>query len=306
MNAVGTLRQCPERYVTLVLSGRSFMEFIYREKKYSWEEFVNEQKTFVDSLDLPDSLRIEPGFREFCILHDIGYGIGCDKFAELYSMIASARFALIQAHEKFYDSNVISWESGYEAQLWMRFQYLKNAIVWYNSCEDYIYQIIWFAFDMYTGSINNEKNYLQSLKDCSYSKVSGILKSIGTKDARDLLEHINLYRFNRSVKFIRELANSLKHRANVQVKGLENTRTIGFSIKGKDGVDKFNSDWIKPQILDIDNTISVVKDLHEKLIEFSNFMLDYLNLDMMFETENGTAILNNVKPKSTYKRILVK
>jgi hypothetical protein len=66
----------------------------------------------------------------------------------------------------------------------------------------------------------------------------------------------------------------------------------------------FNSEWLKPQIIDIDNTISVVKDLHEKLIAFSSFMVNYLNLDMMFETENGTAILNNVKPKSTYKRIL--
>jgi hypothetical protein len=98
-----------------------------------------------------------------------------------YTQCASARFALIQAHKKFYDSNMISWESGYKAQLWMRFQYLKNAVVWYNSYEDYIYQLIWFEFEMYTGSINNEKNYVQSLKDYSYTKVNSILKKMALK-----------------------------------------------------------------------------------------------------------------------------
>jgi len=283
------------------------MEFVYKGHTYSWNEWYKEYTRFIDRLELPNDFLVDINLREHSILQDIGYGIAFDKFIELYNLIASARSALINSFEKFYDTNIISWESGYKGQLWMRFEYLKNSIIWYNSCEDYIYQIIWFAYDIYPYLINSKEKYLKNLKECSRSKIIKTLTDIETvnPDAKTLKERLNTYRKDQYVYYIREeLANSFKHRANVQAKGLENTRLIGFSIKKKDGNDLFNSRWIEPELIDIDEVIEIVSRIHVKLIELGRFILDFMNIDKMFEIdENGKSILNKIQKKSLYKRI---
>lgn len=285
------------------------MEFVYRNQKYSWEEWNKDYGDFVDSIELPDDFRIDINIREHSLLQDIGYSIAIDKFIELYSMIASARFALMNAYQKFYDSNVISWESGYQGHLWMRFQYLKNAIVWYNSCEDYIYQILWFAYDMYPNPITSKEEYLLALKGCSYGKIYFVLEKLEKQNehAKDLKEKVHNYRYDTDVNYLREdLANNLKHRANVQVEGLKDLRMMGFSIKSKEGTDVFNSKWIEPRVIDIDDTIKIVRNVHIKLIEYGRYVLKFMNLDDMFQKdEQGNAILNIRRKKSDYKKIII-
>jgi len=284
------------------------MDFVYRGKKYSWDEWNKEYNEFIDSLELPDDLRIDIGIREFSLLHDIGYGIAIDKFLELYSMIASARSALINAFEKFYDSNIISWNSGYKGQLWMRFQYLKNAIIWYNSCEDYIYQIIWFAYDLYPRTINSEENYLFNLKKCCYDRIIKKLDEVQnpTEDVKVLKMELENYRNDPDVYKLREeLANNIKHRANIQVQGLEDLRMMGVVTKDKDGKDAFNSDWIKPKLIDIDDTVELLRRVHIKLLRYARFILNFMNIDNMFIVdENGYGIINQIRKKADYKKIL--
>lgn len=283
------------------------MKFIYKEVVYTWEEWNTEYTNFINSIELPDNFRIDINIREFSLLHDIGYSIAIDKFIELYSMVASARSALINAFEKFYDSNIISWESGYKGQLWMRFQYLKNAIVWYNACEDYIYQIVWFAYDLYPNVINSEESYLLNLKKCNFDQIIKILKKLEdkNKDAGDLKTKLEEYRNDPDVSLLREkLANNLKHRANIQVNGLQDTRMIGFIRKSKDGSEQFNEQWIEPSIIDIDETIDLVKKVHIKLVEHGRYILEFMNIEGMFITdENGNKMLNHIRKKSDYKKI---
>lgn len=283
------------------------MEFVYKGNKYSWNEWNKEYNDFINRLELPDDFRIEINLREHSLLQDIGYAIAFDKFAELYSLTASARSALLNSFNKFYDSNIISWESGYRGQLWMRFEYLKNAIVWYNSCEDYIYQIIWFAYDMYPFTINSQEMYLKNLKECSYGKIVKKLKELENtnSDAKTLKERINSYRNDSDVLYLREeLANNFKHRANVQAIGLEDLRMIGFTIKSKDGSDSFNSRWIEPKLVDIDDVIEVTSRVHSKLIDFGKFIFNFMDTENMFVLdENGNAIINRIQKKSKYKKI---
>lgn len=283
------------------------MEFVYSGRKYTWDEWKEEYSKFVECVELPNDFSIDINIREFSLMQDIGYSIAIDKYLELYSMIASARFALMNAFQKFYDSNIISWDSGYKAQLWMRFEYLKNAIVWYNSCEDYIYQIIWFAYDMYPGLINSEECYIDCLKKCNFSKISSILERLEAtnEQAKVLKTKIYEYRNDSDVYYLREqLANNLKHRANIQAIGLEDLRMVGFTIQSKDGSEKFNSRWIEPELIDIDQTIELIKRVHVKLVEYGRFILNFMNLEDMFVTdEKGNGVINKIRKKSDYKRI---
>jgi len=282
------------------------MEFIYKGKKYTWEEWYNEKKSFIENIRLPDEFLIDPALMEFSIIHDEGYSIAIEKFRELYRLIAGARNCLINAFEKFYDSNIIDRDKGYWVQLWTRGEYLKNSIIWYTSCEDYIYQIIWFAFEMGENEIRSCEDYENQLRQVCYTSIKNKLKIKNTLEAQELLQYINDYRFNDDVKYMRdELANNLKHRGHLYFKGLEEIRLFGCKKYDKDKNVIFDLDWVNPKIVDLDATIELLKRVHNELIEFGNKIKKFIDFENMFEkTEDGNIDLNVIKDKKSYKKII--
>jgi hypothetical protein len=149
----------------------------------------------------------------------------------------------------------------------------------------------------------------EKTKKCSYSGIKKILENLAdsNEDAGVLMRTINEYRDDQDVSYLREhLANNLKHRANIQVEGLQDLRLIGFKIQSKDGSESFNSKWIKPILIDIDETIELVKRVHIKLVAYGSFVLDFINLDNLFKVnDEGNCMLNYIRKKSDYKRILI-
>lgn len=224
----------------------------------------------------------------------------------MYKLIASARDALINSFDKFYDGNVIEWDSSYTAHIWMRGEYLKNSIIWYNSCEDYIYQILWFAYDMSGKKITSSMEYEQQLKQACYKDVKNKLEIKDTNDSNELLKYINKYRFDEDVKYMRDdLANNLKHRGHLAFSGLEDIRLMDVTKLDKEKNIIFNSDWVKPKIIDIDETIELLKNIHIKLIKFSRNIKEFIDFDGMFEkTEDGKINGSVIKNKRTYKKII--
>ena len=45
------------------------MEFVYKEQRYTWEEWNNLRNKFIDGLELPNEFLIEFGLRNFGLLH---------------------------------------------------------------------------------------------------------------------------------------------------------------------------------------------------------------------------------------------
>ena len=89
---------------------------------------------------------------------DTGLIIASQKIQELERIFSSAKFALVKgSHDK--QQGV----SGDDAQTVIRFEFLKNAIIWYNSCYDYILQIVYFGFD-FNKPISCRSEYLKELK----------------------------------------------------------------------------------------------------------------------------------------------
>ncbi len=286
----------------------NYLTLSYRGKEYTWEEFNNEHIKFINQLELPDDLLINWGIRDFSVVHDVGYSIAISKFRELYRVIASARYALINAHQKFYDSNVIGVEGDYRNQIWMRSQFLKNSIIWYNSCEDYIFQILWFGFDMHKTVIESRENYLLLLQKAVYGKIikelEGLKGSSFEVHADRLAIRIQEYREYTS--YLRDnLANNLKHRGNLNFSGIEDLRSIRYSAISKEKSKRFDTEWIEPDVIDIDDTINILKDIHIKLLEFARFILDYMDFDNMFEVDDQEQyVMNTIKNKRDYKKII--
>jgi hypothetical protein len=283
------------------------LKFVYKDKEYSWDEWRNEYNQFVESLELPGDITEGLLISDMVAAHDIGYSIAMDKTYELYELIASARFALINAYQKYFESNILAFNNPYKAHLWLRSQYLKNSIVWYNSCEDYIYQILWFGFELHKREADSPHWYENVLKDCTYSNVKSSLEQVGTKEANNLLDMIKKYRFDSQVKYMRDnLANNIKHRANLQFVGLERHRFMGADFFNPDGSIHFTTDWIKPIVVDIDETVDLLKDIHHKLIKFTREIVDFMNFNEVFEkNEDNILIFNKIRDKSKYKRIII-
>ena len=60
-------------------------------------------------------------------MHNIDYGIGLQKLEDLYHTIISARFALVNAHELFYNCSLLAENSSERAHNWVRSEFLRIA-----------------------------------------------------------------------------------------------------------------------------------------------------------------------------------
>ncbi|MPR33145.1 hypothetical protein [Salmonirosea aquatica] len=273
-----------------------FLKIIYRGKEYSLKELVQETNKFSKDLLLPLSYQIDTNIVDFGLVHDKGYSIAGEKFNDLYSVLASARLSLINAHTKIHKSGV-TWNSGYSGQLWLRTQFLQNSILWYNSCEDYFLQIIWFAFDFYS----DLENYKSEMRKCSFKNIEKELNNYKSfQSANLLLENLLIYKENENVKNIREISNSIKHKQLIRFYGLDEERNISIESVN------FKSTWIDPKIVDIDITINELISVHNSILSLGTFLLEFIKFDAMFPKDKNERIpWGETRPKAEYKKISI-
>ena len=271
------------------------LKIVYKGKEYLLEDLQRESNDLQKELILPKEFQVSDLITEFGLINDKGYAIAGEKFRDLYSVIASARFALIKAHTKIHQ-NEVSWGSGYIGQLWLRSQYLQNSIIWYNSCEDYTLQIIWFAFEFFT----NLEKYKEEMEKCRYGTICMQLK--GYKDqseAINLFQYLKSYHDNKDIFYIRSLANSLKHKQYLKFKGLNHNRSMGFNSNN------FSSEMIEPKQVDIDETIECLRLVHKQTVEFASYLFSYIDFNEMFVRNEAGDMTNKIKPKMEYKKIII-
>lgn len=273
-----------------------FLKIIYREKEYLLEDLQEESNDFSKGLLLPLDFKVKSIVTDVGLQYDKGYAIAGEKFRDLYSVLASARFALINAHTKIHKSG-ITWESGYSGQMWLRSQFLQNSILWYNSCEDYFLQVIWFAFDFYS----DLKDYEGEMRKCKFEKIKNKLENYeDSTKAKLLLNSLLNYREDINVKRIREISNLIKHKQLIKFIGLDNQRTM--SINSLD----FNSKWIDPKVIDIDIAINELSLVHNSIVNLGIFLFEFTDFDGMFPmNENGRIPWGENKPKKEYKKISI-
>lgn len=281
------------------------LKLLYKDKEYTWEEWRDDYNIFNESLELPNEFLDLSYYRGFIAGHDFGYEIAINKILELYNLLASARFALTLSYQKYYDANILSFSNDYRAHLWLRTEYLKNSIIWYNSCEDYVYQILWFAFALHKKNIFSREDYLSLLKKCRYEQIISILKDIDTDNAKELIKMINDYREKDDIKYLREeLANNLKHRANISFKGLYESSGILFEDLSNGSELIQSTNFVKPLIVDIDETIDCMKRTHVIIIDYARAIVKFLNIEEVFEKDDkGINNLCLIREKSKYKKI---
>ncbi len=207
-------------------------------------------------------------------------------------------------HKKIHDSNFVNWESGAIGQFWLRYQYIKNSIIWYNSSFDILLQTLWFGFSLYKKininkkritEIDSSETYKELLKACTYSKVKKVLKQINSPDSTDLLRVIDSYYKCYEREKINTWSNTLKHHGNFIISELYSP---SFGMK----TGKYNSIYTIPEIYEIDKLIEILKKHHIKLFKLTKFIFDFFNFDF-FEKEEIN--IDDIPNEIEYKRIII-
>jgi hypothetical protein len=140
---------------------------LYKDRSISFYEFLIDCRDFESRLPLSQETNsleqkydLELAFRPFKQKNDYHSVIyeTFRVFQDFHFMVATARWALVQAHRILHFRSGLLWDNGWE-QLWTRATWLNNAIILYDSCFDKLVQAVWIGTEGYTVKKNiNRKN----------------------------------------------------------------------------------------------------------------------------------------------------
>ncbi len=188
------------------------------------------------------------------------------KLYDLYYIVAGANFNLLKAADE--KLSLVGYEYSDENVLrtFLRTEYLKSCLLSYNSVEDYVMQIITFAFNLKGKRISSKEDYDSKSKNNFYWKLQYKIKGINDKNIYNLVKE-----YHKNMMRIRKLSNKLKHNNNIQFKELPYPSCVGFSSK------KYSSDWLKPKAESLEELIDVCYDANAVIIKYIKDLYDILN-----------------------------
>ena len=136
------------------------------------------------------------------------------RMQDLYDEICSARFALINSCKNEYDE-YLSLDTNFKGHLWVKSQFLNNAITWYNNSFDILRQVLWFHYKMHMKNLCND-NFEQIIEGCkNFHKQKNVLvdKSWFGHFDKFINKYFEIPLNEKNISLsVRELANTLKHR----------------------------------------------------------------------------------------------
>lgn len=222
------------------------------------------------------NIRIKPNVFNMTIYAaqgDIGSIIAMHKIIELRNSISFANFAINRANE--------------ETDNFIKYTLYRSAILDYNSCYDYILQIIYFGFD-FCSRVDSNKNYISQMKDdCRLiiednsnnerklidspfkTNIQNIKKQ--NSNARDFFKKLKEFRSNlrKSDYDISEWANSIKHRGGFIVDELLDKKTLArVTSNDKNGEELFDSAYVFSTI--------TFDEIKERLAKQNSLIVEFL------------------------------
>lgn len=237
----------------------------YKNQVLSLKEFVDENKQLSKDLQLPNSINGLEKRHQLQLAHksfsgniseeDLAICIEVFRlFQDVYNTFALARFSFREGFRKLHLYSSIPWDSGAFGQYWIRTSYLNNAIIWYNSCFDILLQTLWIAKQYYVGK---ELRKTTLVKEDVIQNIDKVL--IGCKEKCILDSCIKEFSKKDSRKFVRNKANSLKHRNGLRYKEFKDPNSILFLLKN------YNSSSTESSV-DIENVVSNLTSYHKDFV----------------------------------------
>lgn len=244
---------------------------VYKKRQISLFDFVENNREFVKTLPLVSEINGLEVKHETNVLfshikeNNDYHAVIFETFRilqDLEFMIATARWALVQAHKILHFRSGLVWKNGWE-QLWTRATWLNNAIVLYDSCIDKIIQSVWIGTEGYNAKQNLNRTSLYSIEGLdSLYKGCWHRDNLG-KISYPYREPIETFFSLEITKKVSHYAQSIKHRGGIRYMDLFPYGQI-FEETDEQSYCSFNT----RNFVDIDEVVYLVKNYHIMLCEF--------------------------------------
>jgi hypothetical protein len=226
----------------------------------------NDVQTFAKRLPLMVMNNISFQFYEMLPLCGIGPAIAFSRCLSLHRKIVTATHSLVSAYRL---NHTDLWGKTIDDATFERSMYFEQAIEAYNKVIDYIYQIIYFNYELY-GIV--DEILIQSREDIIFAsekikgnKLNKIDKWI-CNDKRTIAFSTIFLEYKDYVESMRNLANDIKHRGCISVSGVAIQRRTKVT-KNINGVEIDITDLVSEKVLDLDVEIEKLVEVHQQTFE---------------------------------------
>lgn len=280
---------------------------VYRDNKMSYEELSKAINDFSEELEFVDRYikEIYP-IEHLILMSNSDYYKAAKYINKTEKCLQTARYYLLNSFNILTTDFECNWSAGYGPQFLLRTMDFTTSVVWYNSCFDYILQVVYFAFGIYkkTDGYADQTSHEVLLKKCTYNTMGEIYSQYKTVPNYKTLWKIISKCYNALSK-INLWANYIKHKGGISFKGLN--APDPFHIKMTDSEGKIiteSSDFESIEI-DLDGSLNELKDVHKSLYACINDLIDFIDfksaIPQKHPEKDGLVIPN---PSSYVKVIL--
>ncbi len=271
--------------------------------------YKNEDLTIRQMLDREDVLTSHLGFPKgiaslqissfpiaWVCAHDQQIGNDFPEFYEvlrlfdvLNNRICSARYALLEGIYILHESAVMWWVNGSMAQLWLRTEFLNNAIQWYNNSFDVLLQTLWIGKKIYRSygnmsvkgdlrTIQNGDEYDDILTRCKWDRIK---KWYNKNDyAGSCFKSLCAFRNLKDFLQVKQWANKMKHRNGI----FYEETYVGRGWYGT--VSDYNPAKLTPELLSMDNVIDTLVQYHVNMLNLIEQVRTDLNVNKLDGKKN--------------------
>lgn len=202
----------------------------------------------------------------------VGVASSYHRLIALHSNLLFAAYALVNADRV--EQKDIKGEAS-KFPMFERTMHLQNAFVTYNNCVDYIYQVLFFYYDLdssigsdvasYDDIVALERRVLARRYDEFDKKIKGI--NVELFDA--------LRRFRDNTDGLNEKANEIKHRASYWIDGNHVTTFGAITIAIEGGLLDLSS-IVTPPVYDVFEEIEFLIMVHNEFIKLEGVLFEQL------------------------------
>jgi hypothetical protein len=273
----------------------------------SYEELSKAINDFSEELEFVDryTKEIYP-IEHLILMSNSDYFKAAKYINKTEKCLQTARYYLLNSFNIITTDFECNWSAGYGPQFLLRTMDFTTSVVWYNSCFNYILQVVYFAFGIYkkTDDYTDQTSHEVLLKKCTYNTMGEICSQYKTVPNYKTLWKIISKCYNALSK-INLWANYIKHKGGISFKGLN--APDPFQIKMTDSEGKIiaeSSDFESIEI-DLDGSLNELKDVHKSLFACINDLIDFIDfksaIPQKHPEKDGLVIPN---PSSYVKVIL--
>lgn len=176
----------------------------------------------------------------------------------MYYIFLGANSNLLDALDE--DLDLRGWECDNQEiiRLFLRSEHLKSCILSYNSIEDYILEVVVFAFNLKGKKIASKIDFRNKRKNLYYKSVINRVKNSDID--KEILSILKKFHNDEDVKKLRQISNELKHSSNIKFKGLPSF-TNGIAVE----THEFNSKWFESKPEDLEDIAKMCIRLNKKI-----------------------------------------